>query len=154
MITKYKLFERKSHTEYVELFLELYNKFNKQNNTQIYIPYKMKFPIEIYDELDMLGYFYLEHTDSYSWHKHFDYGIDYSKSGFKNAVKKYIGERISEKWNNDYNIFKTIETLNMIEFYKKNYSQNRVKKMFSSFFYNLMKKSPPKKLIKQRKFNL
>jgi len=151
MITKYKLFERKSQAEYIELFLDLYNKFKKYSKQ---IPYNSKFPFEIYDELEMLTYFYSDHRDYYSWHMHFEYGIDYSKNVFKTAVKKYIGVCITEKWNNDYNIFESIETLHIIEHYKKGYTQPRLEKMFAMFFYNLIKKSPPKKLIKQRKFNL
>jgi hypothetical protein len=152
MITKYKLFEAKqTKEESIKFFLKMFYIYKDSNH--IYLPCKI--PSEIKEEAEMLSYFYQNHTVYMSWHQEFKYSTtDIAKSTFKTRIKKYISDRIVEKWNNNNKIFTDIEKLKIIKDYENSYIQLQETKMFVGFFSRLIKKSPPPKVFNQRKFNI
>jgi len=162
MITNYKLYEKKvNKDETIELFLKWFNKYESNQSIYKWIPEESSIQTEIKQYIRMLVFLYKHYTEYLSWHNYFDYNdryidndIDISKSMFKKYIKQYIGDLIVLEWDKDIQIFLDIEKLNIIEYYKRNYTMNQQKKMIASFLYNLMKKRPPKKVVLKRKYKI
>lgn len=164
MITNYKIFEAKqTKDESIELFLKLYKKYKEYiYPRKIFLPTR-EIPEEIIEEAYLISYFYKHHKEYMSWHTSYSYYANKNAennsemlpiSTFKSRIKKYIGDRIVNKWNKNNKIFYDIEKLDIIKYYKNSYALQQEDKLFANFLYRLMKKSPPDKITKIKRFNL
>ena len=67
---------------------------------------------------------------------------------YVNCLRIYSGADLLLEVKND------IEKLDIIKYYKNSYALQQEDKLFADFLYRLMKKSPPDKITKIKRFNL
>jgi len=143
-LEKFKLFESKRSDALLEKFLEHVKKYNdwiyKSKYPDIY-----GLPQEITEEILILMYLYMNHTDLYYWKNYFD---EQDHTLTRNTVKKYVEKRIIDKWDIDNDLYYKIKELSD----KKYYSQVDI--MVFALLKRISRNNKPEKLQKIEDFNL
>lgn len=150
-IKKHLIFinETYNYETHIKLFLECYTKSYYENN---FISKKIP---EISEEINMLYYLYSKSLQSCI-------SNSVKKNIFKKNIKKYISNKIIEKWNKDISIYNNImDNFPYLKNYIYNKQQNNIKitipipeKYILSVIYSLIVFHKPKRLKAIEKFNL